>query len=264
MIILISGITGFNEPKTQPGCIPRPCVCVYVHTDATILGDACTHWLSGPEDFFNISPRRCSLHLQTRIVYLSGLTLVTNCGPGARHREGEGLAKGAARGAVDDEGEKNCVDRSRRIRDKIHGTTRVHATWFARCYEIIPLLLPLPLLSSFLFPSLSPSPRSTADFPATGFCLSALLSSLEKRTRGIRSLRRSGLIGTSLISRLWGPLLLLLPLPPSPPPWNLAWLMYTAFLLTSCNDEDAFVARKERSSVNLHSEPPVTFHPVRG
>lgn len=63
---------------------------MYVHTDATILGDACTHWLSGPEDFFNISPRRCSLHLQTRIVYLSGLTLVTNCGPGARHREGEG------------------------------------------------------------------------------------------------------------------------------------------------------------------------------
>lgn len=150
MIILISGITGFNEPKTQDVFLGR--VCVYVHTDATILGDACTHWLSGPEDFFNISPRRCSLHLQTRIVYLSGLTLVTNCGPGARHREGEGVAKGAARGAVDDEGEKNCVDRSRRIRDRIHGTTRVHATWFARCYEIIPLLLPLPLLSSFLFP----------------------------------------------------------------------------------------------------------------
>lgn len=31
MIILISGITGFNEPKTQPGCIPRPCVCVCTH-----------------------------------------------------------------------------------------------------------------------------------------------------------------------------------------------------------------------------------------
>lgn len=81
------------------------------------------------------------------------------------------LAKGAPR-RVDDEGGKNCADRSRRIRDKIHGTTRVHATWFARCCEIIPLLLPLP--SPFLFPSLSFHRR------LAGFCLSSLLSSLEK------------------------------------------------------------------------------------
>lgn len=78
-----------NRKPSQDVFLGRcECVCVCIHTDATILGDACTHWLSGPEDFFNISPRRCSLHLQTRIVYLSGLTLVTNCGPSARHREG--------------------------------------------------------------------------------------------------------------------------------------------------------------------------------
>lgn len=56
-----------------------------------------------------------------------------------------------------DEGEKNCVDQRswRRLRNKIHGTTRVHATWFARCYEIIPLLLALLPLPLFLSLSLS-------------------------------------------------------------------------------------------------------------
>lgn len=201
MIILISGITGFNEPKTQPGCIPRPCVCVCTHgcNDSRRRVYTLAIWTGRffqyfPAALFTPFANAYRVSLRAYACY----QLRPRCAPPRRG----GVAKGAARGTVDDEGEKNCVDRSRRIRDRIHGTTRVHATWFARCYEIIPLLLPLPLLSSFLFPSLSPSPRSTADFPATGFCLSALLSSLEKRTRGIRSLRRSGLIGTSLISRL--------------------------------------------------------------
>lgn len=238
------------------------CVCMYTRMQRFSATRVHIGYLD--RKIFSIFPRGVVHSICKRVSCISpGLRLLPTAAPVRATAKGRGWRR------VQHEGRwttrvKKIVDRSRRIRDRIHGTTRVHATWFARCYEIIPLLLPLPLLSSFLFPSLSPSPRSTADFPATGFCLSALLSSLEKRTRGIRSLRRSGLIGTSLISRLWGPLLLLLPLPPSPPPWNLAWLMYTGFLLTSCNDEDAFVARKERSSVNLHSEPPVTFHPVRG
>lgn len=184
-----------NRKPSQGYCVflgPGLCVyyarlCVYTRI-ATILGDACTHWLSGPEDFFNISPRRCSLHLQTRIVYLSGLTLVTNCGPSPRAGvEGRGSREGCT---SDDEGEKNCVDQRSWRRNKIHGTTRVHATWFARCYEIIPLLLPR-LFSLSFYLSLSLASCSTADLPATGFCLPALLSSFERKKNAWNSVVRA-------------------------------------------------------------------------
>lgn len=205
--------------------------CMYIHTDATILGDACTHWLSGPEDFFNISPRRCSLHLQTRIVYLSGLTLVTNCGPSPRAGGGEGsegcttrvkkIAWTSGRGAG--YGTKFTVQRE----CTRHGS-RV-ATKLSRFCWLFSLSL-----SFYLSLSLSRASCSTADLPATGFCLPALLSSLERKRNAWNSLlRRSGLIGTSLISRVWGP-----------PPLELC--MYVCILLTSfpCNDENAFAGSK--------------------
>lgn len=201
------------------------CVCVYIYTRMQRFSATRVHIGYLDRKIFSIFPRGVVHSICKRVSCISpGLRLLPTAAPVPA--TAKGMGEGVARRRVHHDGWTTRVEKIVRTGRAGYGTkftvqrectrhgSRVAAKLSRFCCHSPPL---------FYFP-LS---RSTADLPAfvsPPFC--HLWKN--KKKNAWNSLRRSGLIGTSLISRLWGPLPLLLP-----SSWNLAWLMYMGFLLTS-------------------------------